>query len=798
MSTPQIRLHAALTLAVAITLAGCGMSPGGPSSESTTSPLRAVNGSVHGGQQPVAGAQIALYAAGKTGIASSARSMLTAPVTSNANGNFTITGLFTCQPGDQIYLVATGGDSGGGPNSAIGLMVAIGPCAALLPSTFFNVDEVTTVASVFSLAAYMTGAQNIGSDAANANALAAAFANTQTFVDVATGFALQTSTGNGIVPYATINSLANSISTCINSTSGSAACNNLFNVTTLSGNTPSDTIQATLNVALSPAANPSGVFLQATSAAPFQPTLTSAPATYALSVLHPSDVLTYHNDIARTGVQPYESALTPASVNPTLFGKLYSFAVDSYLFAQPLYVGGVGMPDGAVHNLVFAASTHGTVYAFDADNNNPATGYLWSQNYIPSGERFPAAADYFGCSNPPEAGIVGTPVIDRSTQTLYFVVKSITSTGSTFYHRLHAVSLLDGSERPGSPQIINPTFAGTGNGSSGGTIAFNGQAQNNRGALLLNTSPSGTKTLWITYASHCDTGKYHGLLLGYNTANLTQVSAAFNNTPNGNDGGVWGSSGGPAADAQGNIYLLDGNGTFDANTGGPDYGDTALKLVPPTAGAASNLMTVADFFTPSNQLNLENTDSDLGGAAPILVTDPASGVAPNLLIASDKLGYIYLINTANMGKYETGINGINSLNGDIQDFGGNSGFIYNFAFFNNTLYTGSNMHAYAFVPGTATTSGKFNTNPIASVSGTNGIAPAVSANGAANPVVWTFDQSGNLNAYTASLTPIYSSTTAANGRDTPAPFVKFTSPIIANGKVFLSGQGALTVYGLLP
>ena len=185
MSTPQIRLHAALTLAVAITLAGCGMSPGGPSSESTTSPLRAVNGSVHGGQQPVAGAQIALYAAGKTGIASSARSMLTAPVTSNANGNFTITGLFTCQPGDQIYLVATGGDSGGGPNSAIGLMVAIGPCAALLPSTFFNVDEVTTVASVFSLAAYMTGAQNIGSDAANANALAAAFANTQTFVDVA-------------------------------------------------------------------------------------------------------------------------------------------------------------------------------------------------------------------------------------------------------------------------------------------------------------------------------------------------------------------------------------------------------------------------------------------------------------------------------------------------------------------------------------------------------------------------------------------------------------------------------------
>ena len=806
MSTPrtrlqtrfQTRLLATLALSLAITLTGCGMSPSGGSSSGTPSALRTVNGSVHGGQQPVVGAQIALYAAGKIGIASSARSMLTAQVASDANGNFSITGLFTCQTGDQVYLVATGGNSGSGTNSALAMMAALGPCASLTPTTFINVDEVSTVASIFSLSAFMTGTQNIGSDAPNANALAAAFATTQTFADISSGLSLQTSTGNGIVPYATLNSLANSISTCINSTSGSAACTNLFNATTLSGKTPSDTIEATLNVALAPAANPSGVFQQATAAAPFQPTLSSAPASYALSVLHPSDVLTYHDDISRTGVQAYESTLTPANVNPATFGKLYSYPVDSYLFAQPLYVGGLGMPDGAVHNLIFAATTHATVYAFDADNNNPAAGYLWSQSYIPSGERFPTASDYFGCGNPPEAGIVGTPVIDRSTQTLYFVVKSITTTGSTFFHRLHAVSLLDGTERPGSPQIINSTFAGTGAGASGGAIAFNGQTQNNRGALLLNTSPSGAKTVWIPYASHCDIGPYHGLLLGYNTASLGTVSAAFNNTPNGNDGGIWGSSGGLAADAQGNIYVLDGNGTFDANTGGPDYGDTALKLVPPATGAASNLMAVADFFTPSNQLSLENSDSDLGGAAPILFSDPASGVAPNLLIASDKMGYIYLINTANMGKYETGSNGINSLNGDIQDFGGNSGFVYNFAFFHNTLYTGSNMNAYAFLPGTATTAGKFNTSPIASVSGTNGIAPAVSASGVANPVVWTFDSNSNLNAYTAALAPIYSSTTAPNGRDTPPPFVRFTSPVIANGKVFLGGKGAITVYGLLP
>jgi hypothetical protein len=491
-------------------------------------------------------------------------------------------------------------------------------------------------------------------------------------------------------------------------------------------------------------------------------------------------------------------ALKPGNVNSAQFGKLYSFAVDSTLFAQPLYVGGVGMPDGIVHNIVFAASTRGTVYAFDADNNNPAAGSLWTRTYLPTGERyFVTPTDLGGgCTNPPEAGIVGTPVIDRDRQTMYFVVKSITSSGSTTTHRLHAVSLLDGSERAGSPTVISPVFAGTGDGSSAGSIAFDGPHQNQRSALLLAPNASGGKTVWIAYASHCDATPYHGLVLGFDGANVASQTAAFNATPNGNDGGIWQSNGGLAADAQSSIYALSGNGTFDVDTGGVDYGDSALRLTAPAAGAASNLMKVADYFTPSNQAYLQSTDSDLGGTEPLLFHDPASGVAPQLMVASDKLGGIYLLNTSNLGRYNTGTN--SGMNGDVQEFGAGHEMVYNFAFFGNTLYTSNPLRAYTFLSGTSTTAGRFNTTPAAERNLT-GTAPVVSANGAADAVIWTEEQNGVLHAYTTpGLTEIYNTGQAANGRDTAPGFVKFTSPVIANGKVFLSGNGALAVYGPLP
>jgi hypothetical protein len=199
-------------------------------------------------------------------------------------------------------------------------------------------------------------------------------------------------------------------------------------------------------------------------------------------------------------------------------------------------------------------------------------------------------------------------------------------------------------------------------------------------------------------------------------------------------------------------------------------------------------------------VTLEDHDADLGGAEPLLFSDPASGVAPHLMVASDKNGYLYLLNTANLGQYNTGSNGIDGTNGDIQDFGGNNSFIYNFAFFNNTLYTSAPLRAYTYIPGTSSSAGHFNTTFSAQPNNVNGsTAPTISVNGTSNALVWGLDQGNTMHAFTApNLTEIYNTSQAANGRDAPGTWVKFTSPVIANGKVYLSGQGSLTVYGLLP
>jgi hypothetical protein len=790
----------ALLCCLAMATSGCGLGGGtDASSAGSPTPLSAasISGKVMGGQQPIGLSQIALYAAGKAGIGSTARSMLTSSVTSLSDGSFSITGKYACQTGDQVYIVATGGTAGTGSNSAIALMAALGPCASLLASgsgTKIVLNEATTVAAVYSLSAFMTGIQNVGSDAANTastDTLAGAFANAQTLVNLSTGDPLLSTTGNGIVPQATIDSLANSLAGCVNSTaSNSSGCQKLFSATTVGGNIPQNTIQAVLNVANNPSSNPSGVYAAASSAPPFQPTLTAAPASWTITVAHPSDWLTYHGNNARTGVQAAETTLTPANVTSATFGKKFTFAVDSYLFAQPLYVGGIGMPDGVVHNLVVAASTRGTVYAFDADGSS--TTALWSVSLLPSGERYPVTADY-GCGNPPEAGIVGTPVIDRAGQTIYVVVKTISTSTSAFTQRIHAISLLDGSERAGSPTVISPVFAGTGAGSSGGSITFNGQRQLNRSALMFTANADGTKTVWVAFASHCDIANYHGIILGFDSSSLA-TKASFIDTPNGSDGGIWMGAGGLTADSSGFIYSLTGNGTFDANTGGMDFGDAALKLAVPASGAASNLMTISDYFVPSDQATLNDKDLDVGGAEGILISDPTSGIAPNLLIASDKNGSVYLINRDNMERYDTGPG---ATNGDIQDFTAGGVFIYNFAFFNNVLYTSTPLKAYAFTPGTLSTTGSLNETPIAQP-GISQTAPVVSANGTTNGVVWAQDTGGELHAYTTGLTEIYNTNQAPGSRDTPATFVKFTSPVIANGKVYLSGSGALVVYGPLP
>lgn len=793
--SPSPRLAVLLAAAI-LALAGCNLAPA--SNAVTAAAPRASSGAVHGGQQPVSGARILLYAGGTTGDASPARPLLASPVFSDKNGNFTFP-TPTCQPGDQLYLTATGGDAGAGNNPAIALITAFGPCTDLTDSTFVAINEVTTVASAFALAPFASGLANVGSGPADRSAFAAAFPNVTAMVSTTSGLASPTSYGNGIVPQTTLYSLANSLAACVNSVPSNTSCADLFSATGTSARTPTNTLEAALNLALNPTLNPSAVYGLGGPTPPFQPTLAAAPASYALPVAHPSDVLTYHNNNARDGVQSHETTLTPANVNPAAFGKLRSFPVDGLLFANLLYAGGVGMPDGRLHNIVLAATTHGSVYAFDVDGHNPASGYLWKVSLPIAPERTALPSDY-GCNNPPEAGIVGTPVIDRDTMTVYLVLKTIRNTDSAYFQRIHALSLLDGTEKFGGPTLIDPPFPGTGDGSINGVIPFIARRQLQRAALLLAPNPSSPgKTVWIAFASHCDADPYHGDIVGYNAGDVTQLTATFNDTPNGREGGIWMGAGGMNADASGALYATSGNGTFTLDTpGGVDYGDTVLKLAPPTPGATSSALAVTDSFTPSNQASLNAADLDIGGTDNILFSDPSSGVAPHLLVASDKNGYIYLLNTDNLGKYRNGTHGPDSLNRDVQDFQASSAFIYNLAFFNNTLYISSPLAAYPFIPGTSSSPGSFDTAARTTV-GVFSVAPVISANGTADAVVWIEDQNTLLHAYTASLSAeLYNSNAAPNNRDTPgSPATKFVSPVIANGTVLIGGTSSITVYGLL-
>jgi hypothetical protein len=794
---------------------GCGTGTTPIAAPKTSPTLR---GNVHGGQQPIAGAQVYLFAAGTAGYGSPSRSMLAAPgfVTTDAAGNFTITGAYTCQPGDLVYLLALGGNAGAGPNSSIALITAPGSCATLqtnAASTFLNIDEVTTVVSIYALVPFISSPQSIGAPTTDATGLANAFALIANTVNLATGTANTTTPiASGTIPQSAINSLANSIASCINSNGSFTTCSTLFAASTFGSSTPAETFTATLNIARHPLNNVATIFALANAQSPFQPSLSSAPPNWSLPVTYPGDVLTYYNNVERTGLQPNETILNPTTVSSGKFGLLRTFSVDGYLYAQPLYVNQFTLPDGTTHNIVFASTSHASVYAFDADGNNPAQGYLWHTQLVAANEQPVATTDYFNCGNPsPEAGIIGTPTIDRNTGTLYVVSKTKLTTGNstTYYQRLHALNLADGTERFSGPTLITASVPGTGDGSQ--TVTFDTLHQNERAALLLDNG-----TVWIAWASHCDIGPYHGWLLGYNASNITQQTAVFNNTPNGSEGGIWMGIGGPSSDSRGNIFFVGGNGTFDANTGGVDVANAAVRVVTPDSPSTTTLVT-SDYYAPSNQMFLSDNDLDTGTASLLLFHDPASVVAPNLAVMTDKTGQIYLLNQSNLGHYDTGDNGPENKNGDLQDFALGDPLFNNFAWLpspsGGTLYVGVDgmaLGAYAYTPGNSTTAGSLNMTPTSQTTptfinsgGVGGTAPVLSANGTANPIIWTLDRSTGhaiLYAFDANnlATLLYSSAKAPGGQDAGPPPVKFSSPIIANGKVIVGGINAIAIYGLKP
>jgi hypothetical protein len=497
---------------------------------------------------------------------------------------------------------------------------------------------------------------------------------------------------------------------------------------------------------------------------------TTVTGTASAAITDLPGVFTYHNDLTRDGVNSKEYALNTSNVKSGTFGKLFACSIDASAYAQPLWVANVAI-GGGTHNVVIAATQHNTVYAFDADAS-PCQTY-WSKSLMASGETWVSSADVGTQDITPDIGIVGTPVIDAGTKTIYVVSKS--KNGSTFHQRLHALSLIDGSEKFSGPKDITFTSGG---------IAFSPLRENERCGLALVNG-----VVYIAYASHGDQPTYYGWVVGYNATTLA-FTGAYNDDPGSGFGGIWMSGGAPAADSSNNLYVITGNGNFDGTS---NFGDSFLKL-----STTGGTIAMTSFFAPNDQATLNNNDTDLGSGGATILIDAPSAPVPHLVIGGGKEGFLYLLNRDNLG----GNNSTDS--GAVQIFNVGNGTFATPAFWQNNLYlAGVNGHAQAFA--FTTTTGKFTTAPSSQSPGTFGFpgsTPSVSSQGASNGIVWATERANGsasiLHAYDATNlgTELWNSNNSAS--DNAGQSVKFTVPTVANGKVYVGTAGEISVYGLSP
>ena len=520
--------------------------------------------------------------------------------------------------------------------------------------------------------------------------------------------------------------------------------------------------------------------------------ITSNAATLTVTAVVPSttDVLTYHNDIARTGQNLNETVLTASNVTSAKFGKLGFYSVDGLVDAQPLYASSVAVPSNGTHNLLIAATEHDSVYAFDADTG--AT--VWQKSMLKSGE---TTSDNRGCSQVvPEIGVTSTPVIDRTSGTNGVVyVVAMSKDGSGNYHqRLHALDLALGTELFSGPAEIQATYPGTGDNSNGTSVMFDpGQYEERAGLLLMNG------VVYTGWASHCDIRPYTGWIIAYNESTLAQTSV-LNVTPNGNEGAIWMSGAGLAADTSSNIYFLDANGDFDTtlnSSGFPsngDYGNAFMKI------STSSGLAVADYFEMDNQSSENGSDTDLGSGGAMVLPDlnDGAGHTMHLAVGAGKDSNLYVVNRDSMGKFNAGNN--NSIYQELA--GALPGGVWAMpTYFNNTVYygsVGSPLQAFTITNAKLSTSAAAHT---ANSFGYPGATPSVSANGASNGIVWAVENTtpAVLHAFDAStLNELYNSNQAASGRDHFGNGNKFMVPTIVNGKVFVGTPNGVAVFGLLP
>jgi hypothetical protein len=558
--------------------------------------------------------------------------------------------------------------------------------------------------------------------------------------------------------------------------------------------TPGAAQNMTLTAALTAAAATSTVTFTGTSgslshSSQLALTIQPAPTTNA------PDVTTFHYDVARDGLNTKETILTQSNVNSTQFGKVGFDSVDGKVDAQPLYLANV-IIGGQFHNVLYVATEHDSVYAFDADTG----AQFWKISILGNGE---TASDDHGCSQiTPEIGITSTPVIDRTQgpNGTLFTIGMSKDAGGNYHQRLHALDITSGAEISGSPTEIAATYPGTGDNSKNGNVVFDPSQYAERAALLLVNG-----TIYTGWTSHCDNGLYTGWVMGYSETTLQQTQL-LNVTPNGHEGSIWMSGGGMAADANGFIYILDANGTFDTTldiNGFPtkgDYGNAMLKL-----STTNGKLAVADYFEMYNGVSESSEDTDLGSGGPLLLPDQtdANGMVHHLIVGAGKDKNIYLADRDNLGKFNPATAPMDS-NIYQQLTGAMAGLVYSSpAYFNGVLYyaaDGDTLKAFPFV------NAQLATSP-SSVSPTTfqhpGPTPTVSSNGTQNGIVWALDSNlgspGILHAYDpANLAhELYNSTQAANGRDSFGNGNKFITPLVVNGKVYVGTQNGVAVFGLL-
>jgi hypothetical protein len=503
------------------------------------------------------------------------------------------------------------------------------------------------------------------------------------------------------------------------------------------------------------------------------------------------NVLTQHNDNTRTGLNPNETILTPSNVNATTFGTIQSRPVDGIIAAQPLYVSGVTIPGQGGHNVVYVATLHDSVYAFDADDASGSNASpLWQTNFLnPAAGVTTESSTDLGCTSTTalnEMGILGTPVIDPNSQTIYVLAK--TKEPSGFHFRLHALDLGSGMEKFGGPVDVNATVNG-----QLGTLLLSGAAQNMlaRPGMLLSQG-----TIYFAFGSNgCDGQNTRGWVVAYDATTLLQMGV-LNDTPNSKAarGNIWQSGSGLASDDNGNIFFSTANGAFDANLGLNDYGSSIVK-----AGWGDSGLAVTDYFTPYNVNYLNTTDLDIGSAGVVMLPDQP-GPHTHLLVGSGKEGSVYVLDRDNMGQFNP------NDNSQIVQFipydgnvippqshtppGSQVGRMFSTpAYWNGYVYlTGQNQGVTQF----AVENGQLvilnrNANSLCCAH-----TPSISANGASNGILWIPNGNGFVayNALDLSLPALYSNSKMGT-------LAHFNTPTIANGKVYVGAKGTLQVLGLL-